>query len=308
MSVPPIHVTIDEPAGPSAAAPEGSDDPEFEPPEQLFFIHGWPDDPSLWDAQVAYFSQRGYRCLRVTMPHYGGRQDAGANGDLAAPTGFFPDCDWGALCPRLAEAVRENCDGRRVTLVIHDWGSVWGFYLQQFAPHLFKAVVAMDVGPWQLPGTLSNAPKMVAVGLAYQYWLTTAHIIGRSSTSDLGKNLGDWMTRAFARRAKQSLGDKAEITEAITSDACFPYYYIHRNFLRELLGLQPPLLQQEQEEKEEGGTGKSPACPCLFFYGAKKPIKFHDPAWERALKNREDCHVRDRAHPMLVFLARPDLQ
>ena len=124
-----------------------------------------------------------------------------------------------ALCPRLAEAVRENCDGRRVTLVIHDWGSVWGFYLQQFAPHLFKAVVAMDVGPWQLPGTLSNAPKMVAVGLAYQYWLATAHIIGRSSTSDLGKKLGDWMTRAFARRAKQSLGDKAEVTEAITSDA-----------------------------------------------------------------------------------------
>ena len=35
---------------------------------------------------------------------------------------------------------------------------------------------------------------------AYQYWLSVAHILGRSSTSDFGKGLGDWMTRAFAVR------------------------------------------------------------------------------------------------------------
>ena len=131
-SVPPILVKVDEPSS--------SDRISDEAREQLFFIHGWPDDPSLWDAQAAYFSQRGYRCLRVTMPHYGGRADAAARGDLDAPTGFFPDCDWAALCPRLAESVREHCGGRPVILVIHDWGSVWGFYLQQYAPELVKAV------------------------------------------------------------------------------------------------------------------------------------------------------------------------
>ena len=142
---PTILVAVDEPTNGSARATTStsgtSDDPAVGTlPEQLFFIHGWPDDASLWDAQAAYFSQRGYRCLRVSMPHYGGRDDAAAAGDLAADTGFLPDCNWSAMCPRLAEAVRENCSGRPVTLVIHDWGSVWGFYLQQYAPELVKAV------------------------------------------------------------------------------------------------------------------------------------------------------------------------
>ena len=96
----------------------------------------------------------------------------------------------------------------------------------------------MDVGPWQLPGVVPNIPKMIAIGLAYQYWLAAAHIIGRSSTSKVGKDLTDWMARAFARFAKKSLGDKANVGENVTSDACYPYYFIHRNFLLELLGLQ----------------------------------------------------------------------
>ena len=153
--VPPILVTVDEPASAGEAAPE---------PEQLFFIHGWPDDPSLWQQQVEYFVRKGYRCLRVTMPHYAGREDAAVAGDLESATGFFPDCDWGAVSLRLAEALREHCQGRRVTLVVHDWGSVWGFSLQMLAPELVKAVVAMDVGPWAMAGTWRNVPKMMGIG------------------------------------------------------------------------------------------------------------------------------------------------
>ena len=39
-------------------------------------------------------------------------------------------------------------------------------------------------------------------------------------------------------RARAGLGEKGAITEAVTSDAAYPYYYIHRNFVQELLGLQ----------------------------------------------------------------------
>jgi hypothetical protein len=145
----------------------------------------------------------------------------------------------------------------------------------------------MDVGPWQLTGVVSNVPKMIFIGLAYQYWLAAAHIIGRSSTSEIGKDVADWMTRAFARFAKKSLGDKANVSETVTSDACYPYYYIHRNFLLELLGAQQPVHPQHID-----GNAKFPSCPCLFLFGKKKPIKFHDPAWERGLNLRDDCHVR----------------
>eukprot|EP00435_Cladocopium_sp_Y103_P051426 s216_g16.t1 len=39
----------------------------------LFFVHGWPDDASVWRAQVEYFGGK-YRCKCVTMPHFGGRE------------------------------------------------------------------------------------------------------------------------------------------------------------------------------------------------------------------------------------------
>ena len=191
--LPPIEVTVDEPAssspGDSGAAPE-----------QLFFIHGWPDSAALWDAQVAFFVPRGYRCLRVTMPHYHGRETADVVGDLLLPS----HVDWGATTQRLAEALRQHGGGKPVTLVIHDWGSVWGFYLQLLVPDLVKGIVAMDVGPWALSGRWRNVPAMLAIGLVYQYWLATAHIIGRASSSAFGKGLADWMTRAFAHLAKRS--------------------------------------------------------------------------------------------------------
>ena len=76
----------------------------------------------------------------------------------------------------------------------------------------------------------------------------------------LGRPLADWMTRVFARLAKRSLGDRATpISESVTSDACYPYFYIHINFWRELLGLQQP---------PNVGAGSQPTCPCLFFWGA----------------------------------------
>ena len=134
---------------------------------------------------------------------------------------------------------------------------------------------------------------MVAIGLAYQYWLAAAHIIGRSSVSQVGKDLADWMARAFARFAKKSLGDRANVTETTTADACYPYYYIHRNFVLELLGLQAPVQPHSTDHE-------IPACPCLFFYGAKKPIKFHDPTWQRELTRREDCHVSIQPYSRVV--------
>jgi hypothetical protein len=161
---PPIDVLIDEPADVDVAAAAAA---SFctGPPEQLFFIHGWPDEPSLWQSQSDYFSSRGYRCLRVTLPHYGGRAAATVSGDSDAP---WDSCNWGTLTSRLTDTVRRHCQGRRVVLVIHDWGSVYGFFLQLMAPELVKAVVAMDVGPWRLAGKLQNVPPMLMIGLAYQ--------------------------------------------------------------------------------------------------------------------------------------------
>ena len=103
-----------------------------------------PDDASLWDKQVQHFRAR-YRCLRVTMPHFGGREQASARGDAEVS---WEHCDWEPMARRLAAAVRAHMPvGKALTIVVHDWGAVWGFFLQLMFPELVKAMVAMDVGP-----------------------------------------------------------------------------------------------------------------------------------------------------------------
>ena len=38
--------------------------------QTLFFIHGWPDDQTLWNSMVDRYTKKGFRCVCVTMPHY----------------------------------------------------------------------------------------------------------------------------------------------------------------------------------------------------------------------------------------------
>ena len=275
--------------------PVTADGPEFAD-EVLFFIHGWPDDLTMWDSQVRHMTHRGYRCLRVTMPHFAGRDRATELGDRvdAAP-------DWGAAAHMLAESILKSAGGQQVTLVIHDWGCIWGFLVQLLHPELVKAIVAMDVGtPDMFDARVASVPKMILVGLSYQYWLATAHLLGRAAAAaGFGHAVGDWMARAFARlpAVKGALNkhgsDPANLTGGrITSDACYPYFVTHRNFLLELLGAKPPVLPATvRQRRAAAGPRRNPDCPLLFFYGKRKPVKFHDDAWEHALRQREDCHV-----------------
>jgi pimeloyl-ACP methyl ester carboxylesterase len=269
-----------------AQIPVTADGPE-DARETLFFIHGWPDNQGMWDDQVAYLVPRGYRCLRVTMPHFSGRERAKELGDDSFG---FPD--WDEAANLLAGAIRREAKGP-VTLVIHDWGCVWGFTTQLLHPELVKAIVAMDVGtPTPLfSAQLSNVPKLILIGVVYQYWLASAHILGRAATAvGFGQFLGDWMTQTFAGFAKWNFGKSVDFggeSSSVTSDAGYPYYITHRNFFLEMFGLKSPIVPESLVPSPK----RDPDCPLLFFWGGNKPAKFHDWRWERELKRREDCEV-----------------
>ena len=40
------------------------------PKDELVFIHGFPDDATIWDKQVEFFKKE-YRCMVVTLPNFG---------------------------------------------------------------------------------------------------------------------------------------------------------------------------------------------------------------------------------------------
>jgi pimeloyl-ACP methyl ester carboxylesterase len=87
----------------------------------LLFVHGWPDDASLWRKQVAAL-QGEYRCVQVTLPNFGAE---------AVRAGGF---DFTELRDMLLATLDEVQPEGRVTLVTHDWGAYLGYLLEQTCP------------------------------------------------------------------------------------------------------------------------------------------------------------------------------
>jgi pimeloyl-ACP methyl ester carboxylesterase len=143
--------------------------------ETLVFIQGWPDDASLWDGAVAALRET-YRCVRVTLPNFGG--------DRTARWGY----DTHEIVEALERVVREASAGRPVTLVLHDWGCYWGHVVHQRNPDLVARVAGVDVAPHFKP-SFAGMSGIVA----YQGWLLGAFAVGGP--------IGDAMTRGFARLA-----------------------------------------------------------------------------------------------------------
>lgn len=247
--------------------------------ETLVFVHGWPDDGRLWDAQVAHF-KRQYRCVRVTMPHFEGRTSEAER--RWQPWGY----DFVDAAELLAATVRAHSPGGAVCLVLHDWGCTWGFLMQRKYPELVKLIVAMDVGPPSYTAAgWRTLPSAIAVGFAYQYWLLLAYLLNRATTGTVlqqgGQRMADWMARSFARWIRPCLSteDQADLQgDRITAEACYPYYYFQTNW-----GVRGAGVAAEGSPE--------PSCPCLFFYGAQKYFPFHTAHWEKHLKSRADCRV-----------------
>jgi pimeloyl-ACP methyl ester carboxylesterase len=202
--------------------------------ETLVFLHGWPDDASLWDRAVAALRDE-YRCVRVTLPNYGGDYSA----------------RWGYRTLEIIDAIerllRDVVGGRPVTLVLHDWGCYWGHAAHNRCPDLIARVVGVDAAP-------HYQPSIVAVFgiIAYQWWLLAAFLAGGP--------IGDWMTRAFAKRAHVPVD-----TSRLSAWMNYPYRNIWTDIL---VGRERKLT-----------AGYWPKCPLLFVYGKEKPFPFHSAAW-----------------------------
>lgn len=158
----------------------------------VVFVHGWPDDASLWDAHVARLEDR-YRCVRTTLPNFDGRR--------TARWGYDTD----EIVAALTELVREVSPDAPVTLVLHDWGCFWGYLLHHRHPELVAAVAGLDIAPHVEPG-----PGAVLGIIAYQWWLVAAFLVDGA--------VGDWMTRSLAK-AMQAPAP----AQRITSWMNYPY-------------------------------------------------------------------------------------
>ena len=116
----------------------------------LVFLHGWPDSPRLWDAQIAHLSEAGHRCVAVPLPGY--PPDDAPNRTQGAPR---PNFDTAVDDVIATVAALTTARERPFVFVCHDWGCLVGYKLQRRSDPNFVAALA----PWTSPRTSRDLPR-----------------------------------------------------------------------------------------------------------------------------------------------------
>ena len=211
---------------------EGSGD------ETILMVHGWPDTHRLWDGTVAALAD-AYRCCRFTLPGHG-------------PDGGEPvrPPDLSAIVQLLLHVADAVCPDRKLTLLLHDWGCVFGYQFYMLHPERVARIIGVDIGDThRLPTTL---PAIQLAGIfAYQFWLALAWKIGGRA--------GDRMTRWLAKQMRVP-ADSARIGARMNWPYAQTWFGGERSLRRQAVPFHPE-------------------CPMLYIWGTRKPFVFHSPGW-----------------------------
>jgi cis-3-alkyl-4-acyloxetan-2-one decarboxylase len=232
--------------------------------DTLVMIHGWPDTRRLWDGTVAALKSR-FRCVRLTLPGFELAKPARAT-SLRQMTGLIAD---------IVDAVSP---ARPVTLVLHDWGCIFGYEFAARQPERVARIVAVDIGDYNSDAYFrSLSLKARALVFVYQYWLALAWTVGGAA----GNAMTRWMARrSGCRTASSAIGWQMN------------YPYAMRWF--GLLG------------GFRGAAQVAHGCPVLFIYGLRKPFMFHSPDWLAGLAERPGCAVQSFPTGHWVMLQQPE--
>lgn len=207
----------------------------------VVMVHGWPDTHRLWDGTVRAL-QSQYRCVRFTLP--------GFAAPLVGPAPTLAD-----ITARLLAIVDQASPDQPVTLLLHDWGCLFGYELAARHPHRVARIVGVDIGDATSPAylkTLTLGQKLMI--LTYQLWLACAWLIGRYLSGRVADALTRWMARAM-----RCPTPKADIR-----------WYMNLPYAMAWFGVGGGLRKALRFE---------PHCPMLYCYGKRKPFMFHSAQW-----------------------------
>jgi pimeloyl-ACP methyl ester carboxylesterase len=229
-------------------------------------LHGWPDTRALWDGTVAVL-QNAHTCARLTLP-----------GFESGPQATSLD----AMCALLREVAERVSPNRPVTLMLHDWGCIFGYEFAMRNPERVARVVAVDVGDHNSSSLQRawGAREKFSV-LAYQLWLAVAWKIG----CHMQPTWGTRMTRAMARW----LGCPTAAA-SISYKMNYPYamqWFGSAGGFKSAQQVQLPM-------------------PLLFVYGERKPFMFHSRRWLEQIAAMPGNEVQGLPCGHWVMISRPD--
>jgi pimeloyl-ACP methyl ester carboxylesterase len=100
--------------------------------ETIVMVHGWPDTWRLWDGQVELL-KKNYRCVRFSLPGF----------DIAKKRRHYTGQQ---VIDAIAAVVDQVSPKGKVTLMLHDWGCVYGYQYYMQHQDRVSRIVGVDVG------------------------------------------------------------------------------------------------------------------------------------------------------------------
>lgn len=230
--------------------------------EVILMLHGWPDTRALWDGTVAALQDRA-TCARLTLP-----------GFETGPAVTSLD----GMCQLLRQIVDRISPETPVTLMLHDWGCIFGYEFAMRHPERVARVVAVDVGDHN-SGALQRSwgirEKLAVMG--YQVWLALAWMLGGA--------LGTRMTRDMARWLRCPT-EQASITHRMNYPYAMRWFGTAGGF-KGAMQVQLPM-------------------PLLFVYGERKPFMFHSSRWLEKVAAQPGSAVQGLPCGHWVMISRPE--
>ncbi len=223
---------------------------EGQGPETMVLVHGWPDTHHLWDAQVAHFKTT-HRCVRFTLPGF----------DVAKPRRAYTLDELTSFFDRV---ITQSSPNAPVTLMLHDWGCLFGYAYVVRYPQRVNRLIGIDIGDAMSREFMAACGLSAKLGIAaYQLWLALAWWLG----GHVSQRLGDAMTRWMARQMRWR-GDAGLMGAQMN----YPYAALWSG----RFGRVRPL---------------TPSCPMFYAYAQRKPFMFHSVAWLARIAAGPGNHV-----------------
>ena len=226
-------------------------------PHTIVMVHGWPDTHRLWDGMVTALAPH-YRCVRFTLP-----------GFEAPQTG--PTRTLAQMTAQLLAIVDAVSPGQPVTLMLHDWGCIFGYELAMRHPARVHRMVGIDIGDHNSKAylrSLTGGQKFQILG--YQLWLALAWGLGTLGATGLANRMTRWMARAM--RCPTPQADMG--------------WQMNTPYAMAWLGVAGGLRHTAPVR---------PQCPVLYVYGTRKPFMFHSPEWLQRLNTTPGSAVQEYA-------------
>lgn len=240
---------------------------EGEGAHTLVMVHGWPDDHRLWDSTVQALKAR-YRCVRFTLPGF----------DLTKPPRAVAVAEMTGLIHAIADFGSPDAP---VTLLLHDWGCMFGYEFAAVHPTRVAAVVAVDIGDHNSRAYLRALGTKAGMAIfAYQCWLALAWKVGSRLSPALANRMTRWMAHFIGcRTAPERIGWQMNYPYAM---AWFGTNGGFKNIAK-----------------------VKPAWPLLYIFGARKPFMFHSTQWLDEVAQRPGSEVHPFATGHWVMVQKP---